>query len=152
MPTRRAFLMAAGALVVGAGGGGACGYSLGVAARPVEPVAENAPKQADPLPTSGDAELDYWRGVARGPLDELFEKGLMFMHVRVADYPRDEVLWQGVERMVLEIQANSQRAVPEAILVSITAQIEGVARPAAPSLREFVPMLRQRRQALRKGR
>ena len=144
--------MAAGALVVGAGGGGACGYSLGVAARPVEPVAESAPKQADPLPSSGDAELDYWRGVAKGPLNDLFEKGLMFLIVRVRDYPKDEVLWSGVERMVRELQGNEAREVLETVLATLAVQIEGPARPEAPALREFVPMLRQRRQALRKKR
>ena len=137
---------------MGAGGGGACGYSLGVAARPVEPVAESAPKQADPLPTSGDAELDYWRGVAKGSLDELFEKGMMFMHVRVRDYPKDQELWLGLERMVREIQGNPSRKVEEAVLAGLAVQIEGPARPPEPSLREFVPMLRLRRQELRRRR
>ena len=154
MPTRRAFLLAAGALVVGAGGGGACAYSIGKADGFAEGVASAKPVAVDaagePGKSSGDAELDYWRGVAQGPLDDLFEKASMFLFVRVKDYPRDTALWGGVERMVREVESNSSRIVPEALIATLAAQIEGVARPQDASLREYLPMLRQRRQALRK--
>jgi hypothetical protein len=146
MPTRRAFLLAAGALVVGAGGGGACGYSLGVAARPVEPAADKPVAE----PSSGDAELDYWRGVAKGPLDDLFEKGLMFLHVRNTDYQQDQQLWLGVQRLAEEVRDNPAREVDEGLLALLAAVIDGPARPAEPSLRSLVPVLRERRQALRR--
>jgi hypothetical protein len=102
-----------------------------------------------PMPSSGDAELDYWRQVAVGPIDELFERAPMFSFVRLRDYPRDDVLWSGVERMVIEIRDNPSRPTDEALLATLRSVIEGTARPPEPSLREFVPMLRQRRQKLR---
>jgi hypothetical protein len=163
-PTRRAFLIAGGTLVVGALAGGSCGYSMGLAARPSdkpepkgdkpEPKAQDAtaPKVEEELKPSGDAELDYWRQVAvKAPLDELFEKGVMFLGVRVRDYPKDQILWRGVERMVRELDANASRAVDETVLMLLPAQIEGQARPAEPSLREFAPALRSRRQDARKN-
>lgn len=155
MPTRRAFLIAAGALVVGAGGAGACGYSMGKAAGLAEAAAAQKPaavEPSEPLKSSGDAELDYWRGVAQGPLDELFEKGLMFLVVRVRDYPQDAILWQGVQRMVMELRDNPSRNLEEAAVLNLTSQIEGQARPVEPRLLEFIPMLRQRRQAMRRNR
>jgi hypothetical protein len=153
MPTRRAFLMTAGALVLGAGGGGACGYSMGVAAEAARAAdAAAKPAAGEPGKSSGDAELDYWRGVAQGPLDELFEKALTFVVTRVRDYPEDSILWQGVERMVIELRDNPARQVEDAVLLNLTSQIEGRARPAEPALREFVPVLRQRRQELRRKR
>jgi hypothetical protein len=155
IPTRRAFLLAAGGLVVGAIGGGACGYSMGLAAQPVA-NASTEPKPAAPvaeeeLKTSGDAELDYWRKVAlKAPLDELFEKAPMFLHVRGRDYPQDAHLWKGVERLVVEIRDNSSRVVTDELLATLASYIGGRARPAEPSLRDLIPLLRERRQVLRR--
>ena len=156
MPTRRAFLMTAGALVLGAGGGGACGYSMGVAAEAARAADAAAAKPAavdaagEQVKSSGDAELDYWRGVAQGPLDDLFEKALMFMHVRTTDYPQDAVLWLGVQRMVEEIAANPSRPVDPGLIGLFAVVIEGPAHPAEPSLGHYVRMLRERRSAMRR--
>jgi hypothetical protein len=158
IPTRRAFLLAGGTLVIGALAGGACGYSMGLAARPngggEQKPAAGAPqaKVEEELKTSGDAELDYWRQVAvKAPLDELFAKGVMFLGVRVRDYPQDPILWLGVERMVRELDANPLRTADEIVLMLLPAQIDSQSRPAEPSLREFVPALRTRRQDARKN-
>jgi hypothetical protein len=155
MPTRRAFLLAGGTLVIGAVAGGACGYSMGLAAQPnggQEPKPANAAaKVEEELKTSGDAELDYWRQVAvKAPLDELFAKGVMFLSVRVSDYPKDPVLWQGVERMIAEVIGNESRVVDEGLVGFLASQVISSARPAEPSLREFVPVLRARREALKR--
>jgi hypothetical protein len=157
IPTRRAFLLTAGGLLVGAIGGGACGYSMGLAAQPVA-NASTEPKLAAPvveeeLKTSGDAELDYWRKVAlKAPLDELFEKAPMFLHVRVTDYPKDEVLWRGFERIVIEIRDNPARSVGEGLLAALASHIEGTSTSFSPSLREHVSMLRDRRKALKQAK
>jgi hypothetical protein len=155
IPTRRAFLLAGGTLLIGALAGGACGYSMGLAARPnggKEPKPANAAaKVEEELKTSGDAELDYWRQMAvKAPLDELFTKSLMFLHVRITDYPKDDVLWRGVQRMVHEIRDNSARQVSEALLTLLASHIEGGATPTKPDLRSEVPMLRERRAALKR--
>jgi hypothetical protein len=155
--TRRAFLLAGGTLVIGALAGGACGYSMGLAARPngggEQKPAAGAPqaKVEEELKTSGDAELDYWRQVAvKAPLDELFAKGVMFLSVRVSDYPKDQILWKGVERMVAEVIGNESRVVDEGLVGFLASQLVAEARPAEPSLREFVPALRQRRESLKR--
>lgn len=141
IPTRRAFLIATGTFVAGTAVGGACGYSLGAAAT-AQPDAGAEPD----LAPSGDAELDYWRNLAvKAPLDELFAKAAVFLSTRVSTYKDDPILWQGVDRMTKEIIENPARRVDEADIGIIITQIEGVAHPVEPSLRDRLPALRARK-------
>lgn len=150
MPTRRAFLLASGTFVAGTAIGGACGYSMGAAgstAAPQQPAAEPE------LPTSGDVELDELRRLAvKAPLDELFEKAPVFLHLRVSTYKDDEILWRGVDRLSREVVENPARRVDYGIIGVMISQIEGTARPNTPSLQERVPQLRVRLQEARKRR
>ena len=160
MPTRRAILIAAGTFAAGTVIGGACGYSMGstVASSPKgdanppnEPAA--APAGEIELKPSGDAELDYWRRLAvKAPLDDLFAEASLFLTSRVSSYPKDEILWLGVERLALGMTRDLHRQVKEMDLAMVMGQIEGTARPDKPSLRELVPQLRARRQAIRTGK
>jgi RNA polymerase sigma factor (sigma-70 family) len=150
-------LACAGGLLVGAIAGGVCGYSMGLAAQPVVSASAElkpaVPVAEDELKTSGDAELDYWRKVAlNAPLDELFEKAGMFLYVRVTDYPRDEILWSGVERLARELVENSRRIIDEGPMLMIIGQIEGPARPAEPSLRDLVSALRSKHKEMMRKR
>jgi hypothetical protein len=97
MPSRRAFLMAGGALCFGTVFGGACGYALGSA---------RAEAASDPLASTGDAELDELRRLAvKAPLEELLERGVSFLAKRAEFYERDDVLWLGVSRIARAIIA-----------------------------------------------
>lgn len=161
MPTRRALLIAVGSFAAGTALGGACGYSM--AAGKATSAPSEAGAVADPAGTgptapvgeielkpSGDAELDYWRKLAvKAPLDDLFAEASMFLLTRVGSYPQDEVLWRGVERLALEAANNPSRPVSDSDLLVLISQIEGIARPKAPSLRDLVPKLRNRRRILR---
>ncbi len=148
MPTRRAFLLAGGMFLSGSMIGVSCGYSAGYAAgksaaEPKEASAAKAPEFD--LSPSGDIELDELRRLAvKAPLDELFERGLLFLSSRVAPYKDDVILWHGVDRMSKEILDNPARRVEPSVGAVIIAQIEGTARPAEPSLRDRVPELRKR--------
>jgi hypothetical protein len=103
------------------------------------------------LPKSGDAELNQLRHLAvKAPLDDLFAKAMLFLSARVRAYPKDEILWQGVERMSRELVANEGRVVDQMVILVITGQIEGTARPPEPSLRDLVPVLRERREQARR--
>jgi hypothetical protein len=149
MPTRRAFCGMAATFVVG----GACGYTLGVVdssngnsnAATVTP--ETKPATPTELPSTGDAELDYWRKLAVGPLDDLFARGHQFATTRLARYQTDEVLWSGVDRLTKEIVENPDRKTDPLLIMILASSIEGKARPELPSLRERVPALRARRKA-----
>jgi hypothetical protein len=154
MPTRRAFVIASSTFLAGAAVGGACGYSAGAAnaatANPANAQAVDASAEQE-LPKSGDHELDQLRWLAvKAPLDELFAKAPVFLSTRVSTYKNDEILWKGVERMTREIVDNPGRAVDQMHIAVIIGQIEGTARPTRPSLREFVPTLRQRREEARR--
>ncbi len=158
IPTRRAFLFAAGTFVIGTSVGGACGYSMGVASAggaggngDAGAAPPSAPAVEPELKPSGDAQLDMLRKLAvKAPLDDLFANALYFLDMRVSTYPKDEVLWLGVERLARELVSNAARKTSEAVLLQIIGQIEGVAHPVQPSLREFAQPLRVRRQQLRK--
>ncbi|MBM4060664.1 MAG: hypothetical protein FJ265_06165 [Planctomycetes bacterium] len=147
LPTRRAFLLASGTFLAGTVVGGACGYSLGAAR------AGAAPQQEPELPSSNDVELDELRRLAvKAPIDELFEKALPFLHIRVSTYKNDEILWRGVDRLSKEIIENPGRRVDLGLVLVLIGQIEGTARPENPSLRDRVPALRLRRDELRRPR
>lgn len=162
MPTRRAVLIALGSFAVGTALGGACGYSMaagkaspessdaGKAADAAGPGASAKPVEEIELKPSGDAELDYWRKLAvKAPLDDLFAEAAMFLLARVGTYPQDEVLWHGVGRLAAEAANDPNRQINDADLLVLISQIEGIARPKDPSLRDLVPKLRNRRRILR---
>lgn len=97
-PTRRAFLLTGGAFVVGAGLGGACGYSLGVAGR--------GAATEEPTP-SGDDQLDELRRLAiKAPLHELIDKRLEFVVGMTGRYQDDAILWRGIDRLVDAVLAD----------------------------------------------
>lgn len=158
IPTRRAFLFAAGTFVIGTSVGGACGYSMGVASAAggggtgdAGAAPPSAPAVEPELKPSGDAQLDMLRKLAvKAPLDDLFANALVFLDMRVSTYPKDEVLWLGVERLAREIVNNPARQVAEGVVFITLTQIEGAARPVTPSLRELVPSLRSRREQIRR--
>jgi hypothetical protein len=151
MPTRRAFLIAGGMFVAGGALGGACGYSAGHSAG----VATGAGGQGSPAPAgeiklepSGDAELDALRRLAvQAPIDELFANWLTFMQLRVSPYGKDQVLWHGIERMTIEVVNNPARRVDPMLVGLLVGAIDGPNRPSAPSLREHLPKLRERKMA-----
>lgn len=89
MPSRRAFLLAGGAFVVGSAMGGACGYSLGVGSG-----GEVAPE------SSGDATLDELRRLAvKAPIEELVQQRMFFANTLVDHYRNDGILWDGTVRL-----------------------------------------------------
>ena len=153
MPTRRAFLLASGALAVGAAVGGACGYSSGFAAGSASAGSGAspggggvAPAGEPELPKSGDVELDELRRLAvKAPLDELFARAPLLLSSRVSTYPDDVILWRGVDRLSKEIIDNPSRRVVPGVIGIIITQIEGTARPADPALTDRVARLHARR-------
>jgi hypothetical protein len=154
IPTRRAFLLAGGCFAAGMSIGGACGYSYGKSQSSDSSSAGAAPGGAaaeGDLPKSGDIELDQLRWLAvKAPVDELFEKALSFLHIRGITYPKDEILWRGVDRLSKEIVENPSRDVSEAVVLAVISHIESPARPTTPSLRDRVPALRARREQIRR--
>jgi len=96
MPTRRAFVIAGCTFAAGIAVGGACGYSAGVAVG----AGSGRDPASDEIPKSGDAELDEFRRVAKGPLDELMAVHLPFVNHARSAYADDPVMWQGVGRIV----------------------------------------------------
>ena len=82
--------------MAGVGLGGACGYAVGVGANREAPVE----KPSDAPAPSGDAQLDELRRIAvSAPIEELVEKRDAIIHFATGAYPRDEYLWQGIERL-----------------------------------------------------
>jgi hypothetical protein len=98
VPTRRAFLIAGGMFVVGAGTGGLCGHAAGrAAARASRPDAPAAAAEPEP---SGDTNLDELRHLAtEAPLARLIELRLQFLVAATRDYRKDRILWRGVDRL-----------------------------------------------------
>jgi hypothetical protein len=118
----------------------------------VGPAAE-PPTLTFELTPSGNAELDYWRKLAlSSPVDELIAQGIEFTRIRLASYQKDDILWSGIGRMTKEVVDNPARQVNEFVVLALLSSIEGAARPDSPSLREFVPALRKRREELRQKR
>ncbi|MEO6593663.1 MAG: hypothetical protein ABIP94_02795 [Planctomycetota bacterium] len=80
--------------MLGTGVGGACGYAIGANA-----VGRAAPVD-EPLVPTGDADLDELRRLAvKAPIEELMEKAPTFVSLLDDTYPRDRILWQGMERI-----------------------------------------------------
>lgn len=99
VPTRRAFLIAGGTFLAGAGLGGACGYAAGSRV--------GSHQITDELSSTGDAVLDELRRLAiKAPIAELFDKRMLFLEQVSLNYRDDKVLWQGVERLCDEIVSN----------------------------------------------
>lgn len=139
MPTRRAFLIAGSTFAVGSALGGACGYSLG--------TSKTAAPAADAQPSSGNVELDELRRLAvKAPIAELVEQGVFFLHKRDTAYPRDEVLWKGVERLARAITEGSTE-VGRPLLLVVTATIERGGPPADLRLDAYLPALHKLRSS-----
>jgi hypothetical protein len=120
-------------------------------AAPVAPVASATAPAALDLRPSGDIELDQLRHLAvAAPLEALFAHAPMFLSTRVSTYPRDAILWRGVARMTAALVEDAARDVPVGVIGLIVTQIGGTARPDAPSLREHLPVLRERLAAARR--
>lgn len=109
MPTRRAFLLASGSLLLGAAAGGACGYSLG--STRVSVPATPADEEAATEPSTGDAMLDELRRLAvKAPIEELVQRGVFFVTSLNRSYTNDQVLWTGVDRLARELVRNEKIA------------------------------------------
>lgn len=134
MPSRRAFLMAGGALCFGTVFGGACGYALGSA---------RAEAASDPLASTGDAQLDELRRLAvKAPLEELLERGLDFLIDRVRIYPTDEILWLGVSRIARAIVAKPE-AFDRSLILLTRGTIQDGNPPEKLRLDDLLPELRR---------
>jgi hypothetical protein len=104
-PNRRAFLLAATAFIGGIGLGGACGYTLGASTS----RASTGIDASSVLPSSGDALLDDLRRLAvKAPIEELVQRRVDFVSLVGETYRRDEVLWQGVRRLVDHVVSNPE--------------------------------------------
>ncbi|MBL8753300.1 MAG: hypothetical protein JNK15_08375 [Planctomycetes bacterium] len=101
------------------------------------------------LKPTGDADLDALQRLAvEAPLDELFAHAAIFQSLRTSPYPKDPILWHGVDRMTREIIDNKNRRVDPLIVGSLIQAIAGTARPADDSLRDRIPALRARKLEL----
>lgn len=150
------FLLVPAAVLLGSGLVWCGGSVFGLRSAGDEVVAEvSAAKDGREFETSpsGDAEFEELRRLAvEAPLDELFEWAPNFLHERTARYTFDEVLWVGVDRLTREIIENPGRRVNYTIIGVLINQIEGTGRPAGPSLRDRIPLLRTRMQEERRRR
>lgn len=112
MPTRRAVLGMGFAFTCGCAVGTACGYAAGRAADdlPADPPAE--PPPADPVREPiVDAELAEMRRLAvSAPIEELMAQSNVFLALRNRQYPDDEILWMGVQRICDGILADENLA------------------------------------------
>ena len=100
IPTRRVFVFAGGAFVLGAALGGAGGYSTAVR-RGDGDADGGATHSGMALPEpSGDADLDELRRLALvAPIEELAKDWLYFLDVFAMEYRNDRYLPQGVIRL-----------------------------------------------------
>ncbi|MBL8724819.1 MAG: hypothetical protein JNK49_12285 [Planctomycetes bacterium] len=118
MPTRRAFLMAGGALLVGTAVGGACGYSLGAQ----NSAGERGDSETE-RKSSGDALLDELRRLAvDAPVAELVERSMFYLGSLTDAYREDAILWAGVGRLADELVRNSSIE-RRRVIARFTAQI-----------------------------
>jgi hypothetical protein len=141
MPTRRAFVIAGCTFAAGMVVGGACGYSAGVVAGAETPPGEPA---AVELPKSGDAELDALRALAvQAPIDELMRYAHPFLEIVNDTYPKDAVLWQGVDR-IADALLEGYQARGRRLLGRVVAQLieGGDAQLASPRMNKVAPLRR----------
>jgi hypothetical protein len=144
MSSRRAFLLAGATFVAGSALGGACGYSLAASAGK-----EAGGGDAD-LATSGDAELDELRRLAvKAPIEELVQRGVLFLNMRDTVYPKDEVLWRGVARLAQEIIARPD-PIDRSLVLVVAATIERGGPPKDLKLEDSLPRLREIRSSKRR--
>jgi hypothetical protein len=139
MPTRRAFLMAGGALLAGTAVGGACGYSLGAQSGAVDASPGGESKRE----SSGDALLDELRRLAvDAPIAELVERATFFLGSLTDSYRSDALLWSGVGRLAEELARNSAIERRRLIARFAAQVIAGAPAPFAKQLEEKrVPLL-----------
>lgn len=101
------------------------------------------------LPPSGDADLDELRRLAaNAPIDELCAKGALFLSYKVSRYRSDDVLWLGVDRLSREIVQNPDRQLSPALITAVIATIDSAESPPELRLRDRIPALRARREAM----
>jgi len=147
IPTRRAFLIAGGMFATGAVLGGACGYSIGAAAGSGPAAAPGA--EPDLVP-SGDVELDELRRLAvKAPIEELVERGLLFLSMRVESYKTDAVLWRGVDRLSLAMVENASLPITYGLVGVVIVTIESGGFPPSLQLQDRLPALRELKMRLR---
>jgi len=140
MATRRAFLGMGLAFTAGTLVGGACGYSL---ARQQSGSAGTT-AGGDPVPPSGDAELDELRRLAVvAPIQELLDQRLLFLMMRERTYAQDPVLWRGVARLTEHVITTADVVDRGQLARLLIATITKGAPPAELSLAERVPALRE---------
>jgi hypothetical protein len=148
VPTRRAFLSAGGAFLLGAAAGGACGYSMGLRPARATPKAEASLDLQRGLMPTGDADLDALRRLAvEGAVEEIVARQALFLdQVRTA-YHRDEYLWYGVERLVAASLRPEYAAWPQRVRQRLIQAIDGmdvaVAPPRAVRLKASLDHLRR---------
>jgi hypothetical protein len=132
MPSRRAFLMAGGALCFGTVFGGACGYALGSA---------RAEAASEELAPSGDADLDELRRLAvKAPLEELVRHAVPFLSERALRYHGDKTLWVGLGRIARAVVAQPDRFESYVVIMTRTA-IEDGNPPEELRLDDLLPEL-----------
>ncbi|HEB54480.1 MAG TPA: hypothetical protein ENI87_14610 [bacterium] len=109
IPTRRALLIAGGAMLTGLAIGGAGGYAVSSARRVRERDEDgrNA-STAEPLARAEDLALDQLRHLATdASIGELMRQSILILTLLRDTYPDDAILWHGAERIGAELCANA---------------------------------------------
>jgi hypothetical protein len=108
-------------------------------------LATPADEEAATEPSTGDAMLDELRRLAvKAPIEELVQRGVFFGYQRDVVYPRDAVLWRGIERLAQHIEANPGQ-VDRSVLLIVLATIERGNPPEVLQLDRLLPELRRQR-------
>ena len=109
IPTRRALLIAGGAMLAGLAIGGAGGYAASSTRRVREGDEDgrNA-STAEPQARAEDLTLDQLRHLATdAPIGELMRRSILILTLLRDTYPDDAILWHGAERIGAELCANA---------------------------------------------
>ena len=132
IPTRRAFLIAAGAFGAGVGLGGVGGYVLEI----------GGPTSDSPRPT-GDVLLDELQRLAvEAPIEELAARYAFILSFIPSTYPRDAVLWRGAGRLAEYVIATERLHDRRTVAQWLAQVIESGDPVAAASLRSRISQLR----------
>lgn len=145
-PTRRAFLAGGGLFALGTLVGGACGYTVGATA------GRAAAGEGEARPSSGDARLDALRRLAvDAPIEELVSKWNPWFTEFNFDYERDDILWQGMDRLANWTSQNLEVADPE-LLLALIMKAQGESRGADTALMRHLPAVQAERRRRLRGR
>lgn len=145
-PTRRAFLAGGGLFALGTLVGGACGYTVGATA------GRTAAGEGEARPSSGDARLDALRRLAvDAPIEELVSKWNPWFTEFNFDYERDDILWQGMDRLANWTSQNLEVADPE-LLLAIIMKAQGESRGSDTALMRHLPAVQAERRRRLRGR